>query len=176
MGEFGVSDRIGKPEIEEGAWVAPGAVVVGEVVLRRGANVWYGCVLRSDMEGAVIEIGEDSNIQDGAVVHVDENRSCRVGRRVTVGHGAVLHACAVEDDAMIAMNATVLTGARVGRGAIVAAGAVVGEGVEIPAGAVAAGVPAKVRRETTDADRARLEHAWKAYAALRDLHKYKWGT
>jgi carbonic anhydrase/acetyltransferase-like protein (isoleucine patch superfamily) len=171
MGEFGISDRLEKPEIEAGAWVAPGAVVVGKVVLRRGASVWYGCVLRSDMSGAVIEIGEDSNIQDGTVVHVDESRSCRVGRRVTVGHGAVLHACTVDDDAMIAINATVLTGAKVGRGAIVAAGAVVAEGVEIPPGAVAAGVPAKVRRETTEADRARLEHGWKTYAALRDLHR-----
>jgi carbonic anhydrase/acetyltransferase-like protein (isoleucine patch superfamily) len=171
MAEQGISDRLGKPEIEAGAWVAPGAVVVGKVVLRRGASVWYGCVLRSDMEGAEIEIGEDSNIQDGTVVHVDENMSCRVGRRVTVGHGAVLHACAIEDEAMVAMNATVLSGAKVGRGAIVAAGAVVAEGVEIPPGAVAAGIPAKVRRETTDADRARLEHAWKTYAALRELHR-----
>jgi carbonic anhydrase/acetyltransferase-like protein (isoleucine patch superfamily) len=171
MGEFGVSDRLGKPEIEAGAWVAPGAVVVGKVVLRRGASVWYGCVLRSDMKGAEIEIGEDSNIQDGTVVHVDENMSCRVGRRVTVGHGAVLHACVIEDEAMVAMNATVLSGAKVGRGAIVAAGAVVAEGVEIPPGAVAAGIPAKVRRETTDADRAHLEHGWKTYAALRELHR-----
>ena len=159
------------PVVEEGAWAAPGAVLIGQVILRRGASVWYGCVLRSDMDGAVIEIGEDSNIQDGAVVHVDENLSCRVGRRVTVGHGAVLHACTIEDDAMIAMNATILSGAKVGRGAIVAAGAVVAEGVEVPPGVIAAGVPAKVRRETTGADRARLEHAWKTYAALRELHK-----
>ena len=90
---------------------------------------------------------------------------------MTVGHGAVLHACTLDDDAMIAMNATVLSGAKVGRGAIVAAGAVVAEGVEVPPGVIAAGVPAKVRRDVTDADRARLEHAWKTYAALRELHK-----
>jgi len=171
MSEFGVPERLGRSEIDAEAWVAPGAVLVGRIVLHRGASVWYGCVLRSDMEGAVLEVGEDSNIQDGTVVHVDENLSCRVGARVTVGHGAVLHACVVEDEAMIAMGATVLSGAKVGRGSIVAAGAVVPEGMEIPPGVVAAGVPAKVRRETTDADRARLEHAWKAYAALRDLHK-----
>jgi carbonic anhydrase/acetyltransferase-like protein (isoleucine patch superfamily) len=171
MDDFGIAEKLEKPVIEAGAWVAPGAVLVGKIILRRGASVWYGCVLRSDMEGAVIEIGEDSNIQDGTVVHVDENLSCRVGRRVTVGHGAVLHACTIEDDAMIAMNATVLSGAKVGRGSIVAAGGVVAEGVEIPPGVIAAGVPAKVRRETTDADRARLEHAWKTYAALLALHK-----
>jgi len=171
MDDYGIAKKLEMPIVEEGAWAAPGAVLVGNVILRRGASVWYGCVLRSDMEGAVIEIGEDSNIQDGTVVHVDENMPCRVGRRVTVGHGAVLHACTIEDDAMIAMNATVLSGAKVGRGAIVAAGAVVAEGVEVPPGVVAAGVPAKVRRDVTDGDRARLEHAWKTYAALRELHQ-----
>jgi carbonic anhydrase/acetyltransferase-like protein (isoleucine patch superfamily) len=166
MSENGIAEKLETPMVEEGAWVAPGAILVGRVVLRRGASVWYGCVLRSDMEGAEIEIGEDSNVQDGTVVHVDENMPCRIGARVTVGHGAVLHACIIEDDAMIAMNATVLSGAKVGRGSIVAAGAVVPEGMEIPPGVIAAGVPAKVRRETTDADRARLDHAWKTYASL----------
>lgn len=168
MGEFGTADKLGRPEIAAGAWLAPGAVLVGRIVLGRGASVWYGCVLRSDMEGAEIEIGEDSNIQDGTIVHVDVNLSCRVGARVTVGHGAILHACTVEDDAMIAMGATVLSGAKVGRGSIVAAGAVVPEGMEIPPGVVAAGVPAKVRRETTDEDRARLDRAWRIYRALAD--------
>jgi carbonic anhydrase/acetyltransferase-like protein (isoleucine patch superfamily) len=171
MSDSGVPAKLEKPIVEAGAWVAPGAVLVGKVVVRRGASVWYGCVLRSDMEGAVVEIGEDANVQDGTVVHVDENMSCLVGARVTVGHGAVLHACVVEDDAMIAMGATVHSGARVGRGSIVAAGAVVPEGMDVPPGVIVAGVPAKVRRNLTDDDRARLERAWKIYARLRDLHK-----
>jgi carbonic anhydrase/acetyltransferase-like protein (isoleucine patch superfamily) len=171
MGEFGISDGLGAPEIGPDAWVAPGAVVIGKVLLRRGASVWYNCVLRSDIAGAAIDVGEDANIQDGSVVHVDENASCRIGAKVTVGHGAILHACTVEDGAMIAMGATVLTGAKIGRGSIVAAGAVVPEGMDVPPGVVVAGVPAKIRRETTVDDRARLEHAWKAYAALRELHK-----
>ena len=171
MGEHGISDKLEAPEIEDGAWVAPGAVLIGRIIVRRGASVWYNCVLRSDMEGAEIEIGEDANIQDGTVVHVDANMSCRVGARVTVGHGAILHACTVEDGALIAMGATVLSGAKVGRGSVVAAGAVVPEGMVIPAGVIVAGVPAKVRRETTAEDRTGLEHAWKAYAALRGLHK-----
>ncbi len=148
MDDLGIAEKLGQPQINPEAWVAPGAILVGRVVLRRGSSVWYGCVLRSDMEGAAIEIGEDSNVQDGAVVHVDANMPCRIGARVTVGHGAILHACTIEDDAMIAMGAKVLSGAKVGRGSIVAAGAVVPEGVEIPPGVVAAGVPAKVRRET----------------------------
>jgi carbonic anhydrase/acetyltransferase-like protein (isoleucine patch superfamily) len=171
MDDFGIAKEIEKPIIEEGAWVAPGAVLVGKVIVRKGASVWYGCVLRSDMAGASIEIGEDANIQDGTVVHVDKEMSCRIGARVTVGHGAVLHACIVEDEAMIAMGATVLSGAKVGRGSIVAAGAVVPEGMDVPPGVIAAGVPAKVRRETTDEDRARLEYAWRTYTRLRELHR-----
>jgi carbonic anhydrase/acetyltransferase-like protein (isoleucine patch superfamily) len=171
MDDVGTAKKLGKPEIAEGAWAAPGAVLVGRIVLRRGVSVWYNCVLRSDMEGAEIEIGEDSNIQDGTVIHVDVNMPCRIGARVTVGHGAILHACTVEDEAMVAMGATVLSGARVGRGAIVAAGAVVPERMIIPAGVIVAGVPAKVRREMTDDDRAGLERGWRAYAGLRDLHK-----
>ena len=171
MGEYGIADKLGPVEIAEGAWAAPGAVLVGRIVLHAGASVWYGCVLRSDMDGAEIEIGENSNIQDGSVVHVDANLPCRVGARVTVGHGAILHACTVEDEAMIAMGATVLSGARIGRGSIVAAGAVVPEGMQVPPGVVVAGVPAKVRRETTAEDRARLDNAWRTYRALAGAHK-----
>jgi carbonic anhydrase/acetyltransferase-like protein (isoleucine patch superfamily) len=171
MDDFGVPKKLDKPEVDPDAWVAPGAVLVGKITVRRGASVWYGCVLRSDMKGAFIDIGEDSNIQDGTVVHVDVNMPCRVGSRVTVGHGAVLHAALIEDDALIGMGATVLSGARIGRGSVVAAGAVVPEGMEIPPSVIAAGVPAKVRRELTDEDRARLEIGWKTYACLRDLHR-----
>lgn len=171
MDDHGVVTKLDRPEIEEGAWAAPGAVILGNVTLRKGASVWYGCVVRSDMAGASIEIGEDTNIQDGTIVHVDENMPCRLGARVSVGHGAVLHACIVEDDALIAMGATVLSCAKIGRGSIVAAGAVVPEGMDVPPGVLVAGVPAKLRRETTDEDRARLDRGWRVYAALRDLHR-----
>jgi carbonic anhydrase/acetyltransferase-like protein (isoleucine patch superfamily) len=164
MSKLGVPEKLDRPEIEEGAWAAPGAVVLGNVTLRKGASVWYGCVVRSDMVGASIEIGEDTNIQDGTVVHVDENMPCRLGARVSVGHGAVLHACTVEDDALVAMGATVLSCAKIGSGSIVP------EGMDVPPGVLVAGVPAKVRRETTDEDRARLDRGWRVYAALRDLH------
>ncbi|MCX6567947.1 MAG: gamma carbonic anhydrase family protein [Candidatus Aminicenantes bacterium] len=170
MDDFGVPEKLGQPEIDPEAWVAPGAVLVGKITVRRGASVWYGCVLRSDMEGAIIDVGEDANIQDGTVVHVDRDMSCVVGARVTVGHGAVLHAAVIEDDALIGMGATVLSGAKVGKGSVVAAGAVVPEGMEIPPGVLVAGVPAKIRRDLTGDDRARLENAWKTYARLRDLH------
>lgn len=171
MSEFGVPERLARPIFEPEAWIAPGAVVTGNVTVRRGASVWYGCVLRADMEGAEIVIGEDTNVQDGTVVHVDTDRPCLVGARVTVGHRAVLHAAVIEDDALIGMGAVVLSGARIGRGAVVAAGAVVPEGMSVAPGVIVSGVPAKVRRELTDADRARLLAGVRTYAALRDLHK-----
>jgi len=173
MADPGIPEKLEKPSVDPEAWVAPGAVLVGRITLRRGASVWYHCVLRSDLEGAEIVVGEDTNIQDGTVIHVDENAPCLIGDRVTVGHGAVLHAATIGDDSLIGMGAIVLTGARVGRGAIVASGAVVPEGVEIPPGVVAAGVPAKVRREVTDADRARIAHGRIVYSRLKDLHRKK---
>lgn len=171
MNDYGIPEKLEKPDVHPDAWIAPGVVLLGKITVRRGANIWYGCVLRSDMDGADIVIGEDTNLQDGTIVHVDVNMPCRVGARVTVGHGAVLHAAFVEDDALVGMGATVLSGAKIGRGAVVAAGAVVPERMEIPPGVMVAGVPAKVRRELSDEDRARLAHGWKTYGALRDLHK-----
>ncbi len=171
MTEPASPEKLAEPDIDPRAWVAPGAVLVGRIAVRRGASVWYGCVLRSDIPGAEIVVGEDSNIQDGAIIHVDENMSCRIGARVTVGHGAVLHGATIEDDCLIGMGAIVLSGAKVGKASVIAAGAVVPEGVEIPAGVVAAGIPAKVRRDVSDPDKARMENGWKFYAELRELHR-----
>lgn len=155
-------------DIHPGSWIAPGAVIVGPVALRRGVSIWYNAVLRSDEPNADIVVGEDSNIQDGCILHVDENMPVAIGARVTVGHGAIIHSSTVEDDCLIGMGAIVLSGARIGRGTIVAAGAVIPEGMDVPPNVIIAGVPGKVRRETTDADRERIDHAWRIYAGLRD--------
>jgi carbonic anhydrase/acetyltransferase-like protein (isoleucine patch superfamily) len=171
MEEIRIPKKLENPVVDAEAWVAPGAVLAGRITIRRGASIWYNCVLRSDLEGAEIVVGEDSNIQDGAVVHVDENLSCRIGARVTVGHGAVLHATDVGDDCLIGMGAVVLSGSKIGRGAVIAAAALVPEGMEVPPGVIAAGVPAKVRREITEEDRIKMERGWKTYARLRDLHR-----
>lgn len=173
MTDSDVPDILGKPNLDPEAWIAAGALVIGDVRIARGANIWYGCVLRSDMQGAWIEIGEDTNIQDGTIVHVDTNLPCRIGARVTVGHRAVIHAATIGDGALIGMGAVVLSGATVGRDTVVAAGAVVAENVNIPPGVIAAGVPAKVRRELIPEDLARLEHGWRVYGRLRDLHRSK---
>ena len=136
------------PDVDPEAWVAPGAVLTGAVTVEKGASVWFGTVLRAD--GASISVGEGSNIQDGVVAHADPELPVAVGRDVSVGHGAVLHGCAIGDGALIGMRATVLNGARIGPQCLVAAGAVVLEGAQFEPRSLIAGVPAKRRRALTD--------------------------
>jgi len=141
-----------EPRIHPTAWVAPGAVVVGDVELGEDASVWYGCVLRGDVHS--IRVGARSNIQDGSVLHVTQDRfACEVGCEVTVGHRAVVHGCTVGDGALIGIGAIVLDGARVGDGALVGAGAVVTPGSAIGAGMVALGSPAREIRALTEGER-----------------------
>lgn len=128
--------------IDAAAWVAPGVVVVGDVTIGARSSVWYGCVLRGDLEP--IEIGSETNIQDLTMVHVDRDLPAVIGDRVTIGHRCVVHGCIVEDEALIGMGSVLLSGCRIGGGALVAAGAVVREGFEVPPGRLAAGVPARV--------------------------------
>jgi carbonic anhydrase/acetyltransferase-like protein (isoleucine patch superfamily) len=140
------------PSVDERAFVAAGAVIVGDVRLAAGSSVWYNAVLRAEAEP--IRLGEDSNLQDAVVCHVDAGYPLTVGRGVSVGHGAVLHGCTVEDDCLIGMGATVLNGSVIGSGSLVAAGAVVLEGTIVPPGSLVAGVPGKVRRELSEEERA----------------------
>lgn len=142
----------GEPTVDSTGFVAAGAVLAGNVTIAAGAGVWFNAVLRSDSEPIVI--GEGSNIQDNCSGHVDAGFALTVGRNVSVGHNAVLHGCTIEDDVLIGMHATVMNGAVIGTGSLVAAGALVLEGTVIPPNSLVAGVPAKVRRETTDAERA----------------------
>ena len=136
------------PDVDATAWVAPNATLVGKVRVQAGASVWFGAVLRGDIDE--IEVGAGSNLQDNVVVHTEQGFPAIVGRHVSVGHGAVVHGCTIEDGCLIGMNATVLTGAVVGRDSLVAAGSVVLEGATIPPRSLVAGVPGKVRRELTD--------------------------
>jgi carbonic anhydrase/acetyltransferase-like protein (isoleucine patch superfamily) len=132
------------PQIHPTAYIAPGAVVVGRVEIGAGASVWFGAVIRADVERIVV--GPGSNIQDGAILHADPGEPCLIAASVTVGHRAVVHGCQIEEGALIGMGAVVLNRARVGVGAVVGAGAVVAAGTEIPAGMLAVGIPAKVSR------------------------------
>lgn len=156
------------PHVDRAAFVAPGAVVIGKVTLGPASSVWYGCILRADLER--IEVGADTNIQDGCILHADPGLPIVLGDRVTLGHGAVVHGAVVEDDVMIAMRATVLNGARIGAGSVVAAGAVVLPGTEVPPGSVVAGVPGKVRKDVGDAERALITDAKDEYLRLSVAH------
>ena len=137
--------QFGAPKIDEDAFVAPTAVVVGAVTLGSRASIWYGAIARADQE--VIVIGPDSNIQDGCSLHSDPRSPLLVGRGVTVGHRVVLHGAQVDDDVLVGMGSVVMNGARIGTGSIVAAGAVVTPGTTVPPRSVVAGVPAKVVRK-----------------------------
>ncbi len=145
-------------------YVAQSSVLAGDVTLLDGASVWHGAVLRGDFDAVVV--GRDSNVQDNAVLHVDRGMPCRIGDHVTVGHSAVVHGCAVDEDCLIGMNATINSGARIGRSCIVAAGAVVRESAEFPEGSVVGGVPAKVIRKVDDVLARRIELSWRIYADL----------
>ncbi len=157
------------PTIDPSAFVAPGAVVVGDVLLGPDASVWYGAVLRGDMDRIVV--GTATNIQDGTIVHVDEGVPCSIGARVGVGHRAILHGCTVEDDCLVGMGAVLLNGVRLGPGSVIGAGAVVPEGMVVPPGMVALGVPARVRGPASETLRARQRATVAHYLQLSARHR-----
>jgi len=136
------------PEIGEGAWVAPNAVLIGKVVLEPGANVWWGSVLRGDNEE--IRIGAGSNVQDGCVMHTDMGFPLTIGPDCTIGHKAMVHGCIIERGVLIGMQAIVMNGAHVGAGSLVGAGALVKERMRIPPGSLAVGSPCKIARSLED--------------------------
>ena len=144
----------GAPKIDDEAFVAPTAVVVGAVTMGPQSSIWYGAVARADFE--IIEIGPGSNVQDGCTLHSDPGYPLAIGRGVTVGHNVVLHGAHVEDDVLVGMGSVVMNGARIGSGSIVAAGAVVTPGTQVPPGSVVGGIPAKVLRQATADDMAHI--------------------
>jgi carbonic anhydrase/acetyltransferase-like protein (isoleucine patch superfamily) len=144
----------GKPQIDDEAFVAPTAVVVGAVTMGPHSSIWYGAVARADADQ--IEIGEGSNVQDGCTLHSDEGFPLLIGKGVTVGHRVVLHGARVDDDVLVGMGSIVMNGAHIGSGSIVAAGAVVTPGTVVPPNSVVGGIPAKVLRPATDDDMAHI--------------------
>lgn len=166
-------------DVAPSAWIAPGAVVVGDVTLGERSSVWYGCVIRGDLEP--IRIGVETNVQDLTLIHVDRGLPAVLGDRVTIGHRCVIHGCTVGDEALIGMGAVLLSGSRVGEGALVAAGAVVLEGFDVPPGAIVAGVPARIRGEVTPELRGRFLAGVRTYVdssrryAAGELGGGRWG-
>ena len=157
------------PSVHPEAWVAPGAVVVGRVTLGRAVNVWYGAVLRADDDEIVI--GPECNIQDLCCLHVDPGEPAVLEDRVSLGHRATVHGAYVETGALVGIGAIVLGRARIGAGTLVAAGTVVLPGTRLPAGVLAAGVPSRVVRELTDADRQSFADTAAHYAQRAIRHR-----
>lgn len=157
------------PTIHPSAFIAPTASVMGRVTIGADASVWYGAVLRGDLEA--IEIGDETNIQDLTMVHADPGAPCRIGKRVGVGHRAILHGCTVEDLCLIGMGSIILNGACIGGGSVVAAGALVPEGMLVPPGSLVMGVPGRIVRPVDDALSQRVAGTWARYVAHAKRHR-----
>ena len=155
--------------IDSTAWIADSATVLGEVHIGARSSVWFGAVIRGDIEA--IRIGEETNIQDLACLHADAGKPCTLGSRVTMGHQAIVHGATVEDECLIGIGAIVLNGAHIGQHSIIGAGAVVPEGKVIPPRSLVLGMPGKVVREVTEADIARILHGYQHY--VEAAAKYK---
>ena len=164
-----IIDYEGKtPQIGQDVFIAPTATIIGDVHLADGASVWYGAVIRGDL--ASIHIGRDTNIQDNCTIHVDAGQPARIGEAVVIGHNAVVHGCTIEDLCLVGINAVVLNGAHIKRGSVVAAGAVVLENQVIGPLELAAGLPAKVRRQFQETMTETIRHDADIYRDLARRH------
>jgi len=159
------------PKIDPTAYVAPGTHIIGDVTLAAYVSVWPTAVLRADIH--YIQIGVGSNVQDGAIIHLSDVCPVDVGQYVTIGHGAIVHGCAVEDECLIGMRATILDGARIGAQSIVGAGAVVTAGMVVPPGSMVLGMPAKVVRSLTETQRSQIRTWAQRYIVLTQALKQK---
>lgn len=133
------------PRIAEGVYIAPNAVLIGKVSVGRGSSVWFNTVLRGDMDS--ITVGEETNIQDLTMVHVDRDTPTVIGSRVTIGHRAIIHGCTLDDECLVGMGAIIQNRAHIGTHSLVASGSVVREGFEVPPGKLVVGVPAVIKRD-----------------------------
>lgn len=168
-----LQERLGRhlgkvPDTARAIWVAPNATVVGDVTLESQSSVFYGAVLRGDI--ARIVVGEGSNIQDNAVVHLADDLDAIIGRWCTIGHSAIVHACTIEDECLIGMGSTVLDGAVIGARSIVGAGAVVKQRMVVPAGSMVLGTPARIMRSLTPEEMAGLRPWAEKYVHVARAH------
>ena len=168
-----IQERLAKylgqtPDTARAVFVAPNATVNGAVTLGLNSRVWYGCVLRGDIN--TIEIGEGTNVQDGTIVHLADDFGVRVGKYTTIGHAAIIHACEIGDECLIGMGATVLDGARIGDRCIVGANALVTQNFVAPPGSMILGVPAKIIRPLTAAEQAGIRRNSDKYLETGKAH------
>ena len=158
------------PIIHGSCFIAPHASIVGDVEIGENSNVWYNCVIRGDVN--IVRIGKDTNIQDGTVIHVATfGQGSFIGDRVTIGHAALIHACTIEDDAFVGMQACVMDGAKVETGAMLAAGALLTANKTVPSGQLWAGRPAKYVRDLNEKDLKTMAWSWAHYVKLAEQHR-----
>ena len=159
------------PKIDKDSWFAPNAVLIGDVTLKKKANVWFNATLRGDVEP--ITIGEGSNVQDGSVIHTDPGCPATIGKNVTIGHLVMLHGCTIEDDCLIGIGSTILNKAKIGKNSIIGANALITENKIIPERSLVIGSPGKVIRQVTDEEikhvRENAEHYVKNYKKYKNL-------
>ena len=173
MIQFSLPENVlqNKPTIDKDAFIANGAQVMGDVVIKKDASIWYNSVLRGDINQIII--GERSNIQDGCILHLENDLPCIVENDVTVGHHVNLHACHVEEGCLIGIGAIILSGARIGKGSIIGAGAVILERTHIPPYSLVVGCPGKIIKSTPD-DTIEKQRQWaQKYVELSKIHKAK---
>ena len=159
---------------DDNFWIAPNASVIGDVYLERDANIWFNAILRADNEP--ITIGEGSNVQDGAIIHTDPGFACNIGKKVTVGHMAMLHGCSIGDGSLIGIGSVVLNGAKIGKNCIIGSKALVTEGMEVPDGSMVLGIPGKIKKTLTEEEQSIVplgaEHYINNYKKYKQLAQY----
>ena len=160
--------------VDDNFWIAPNASVIGDVNLERDASIWFNAILRADNEP--ITIGEGSNVQDGAIIHTDPGYACNIGKKVTVGHMAMLHGCYIGDGSLIGIGSVVLNGAKIGRNCIIGSKALVTEGMEVPDGSMVLGIPGKIKKTLTEEEQSVVplgaEHYIDNYKKYKQLAHY----
>ena len=160
--------------VDDNFWIAPNASVIGDVNLERDASIWFNAILRADNEP--ITIGEGSNVQDGAIIHTDPGYACNIGKKVTVGHMAMLHGCSIGDGSLIGIGSVVLNGAKIGKNCIIGSKALVTEGMEVPDGSMVLGIPGKIKKTLTEEEQSFVplgaEHYIDNYKKYKQLAHY----
>ncbi len=157
------------PKIDPSCYVAPEAIIIGDVVIDKGCSIWPLAVIRADL--SQVRIGEGSSIQEHCQIHGNPGRPIVIGKNVSVGHGAIIHAAQVGDYVIVGMNSTILDGAEIGSGSIVGANALVKEGMKVPGGSLVVGVPARIVKQGDPSLREAAKRNAEAYHKLRDAHK-----
>ena len=163
-----------EPRIPDSAYIADGAIVIGDVEMGEEASIWPGCVVRADINS--IAIGDRSNAQDGTIIHLSDDYGVTIGKDVSIGHGAIIHACDIGDECLIGMRATLMDGSRIGSNSIVGAGSLVTSNTIVPPGSLVMGSPAKVVRELSPEEQSKIKYWASKYVKVAAAHKGKFAA